>query len=170
MGPLGTARDPYESQSASCKAICICVARLNSSRQLFNSSTLLDSSTELDRTRQTSTDLDRPRRPGTCSQARRARQLLDSYLTGSTGKALTAPRQYGSQPVLNRCFWTGTGTSCFEGLGLTLQPIPIRIPIRPLRTTARTGRSVGNERSSRRMSEGKSMSDVCHRCHSPFSL
>ena len=150
--PGSTARDSYST-----------ARHCSTARQL-------DSYSTDKRHRQTSTDLDRPRRPGTCSQARRARQLLDSYLTGSTGKALTAPRQYGSQPVLNRCFWTGTGTSCFEGLGLTLQPIPIRIPIRPLRTTARTGRSVGNERSSRRMSEGKSMSDVCHRCHSPFSL
>ena len=75
----------------------------STARQLFNSSTLLDSSTA----RQTSTDLDRPRHPGTCSQSldlpRQARQLLDSYSTagqlldsystGSTGKALTAPRQ-----------------------------------------------------------------------------
>ena len=57
-------------------------------------------STDLDRPRQTSTDLDRPRHPGACSQPRLAstgstatRQLLDSYSTGSTGKALTGPRQ-----------------------------------------------------------------------------
>ena len=80
----------------------------STARQLFNSSTLLDSSTA----RQNSTDLDRPRaHPGTCSQPRLAstgstatrqlldsystatRQLLDSYSAGSTGKALTAPRQ-----------------------------------------------------------------------------
>ena len=45
-----------------------------------------------------STDLDRPRdrtrRPGAWSQARQARQELDSISTGSTGKASTAPRQY----------------------------------------------------------------------------
>ena len=44
----------------------------------------------LDRPRQTSTDT---RRPGTWSQARQARQELDSNSTGSTGKASTAPRQ-----------------------------------------------------------------------------
>ena len=83
----------------------------STARQLFNSSTLLDSSTA----RQNSTDLDRPRHPGTCSQPRLAstgstatrqlldsystttRQLLDSYSTGSTGKALTAPRQWPRQ-------------------------------------------------------------------------
>ena len=62
----------------------------STARQLFISSTLLDSSTA---TRQTSTDLDRTRRPGTWSQARQARQELDSNSTGSTGKASTAPRQ-----------------------------------------------------------------------------
>ena len=48
-----------------------------------------------------STDLDRPRQnstprcsPGAWSQARQARQELDSISTGSTGKASTAPRQY----------------------------------------------------------------------------
>jgi hypothetical protein len=72
----------------------------STARQLFNSSTLLDSSTEtdldrprqtstdLDRPRQTSTDLDRPRQtstPRTPAHAvsldlpRRDRQLLDSY-------------------------------------------------------------------------------------------
>ena len=61
----------------------------STARQIFNtSSTLLDSSTA----RQTSTDLDAQAHRA-CSQARQARQLLDSYLTGSTGKALTAPRQ-----------------------------------------------------------------------------
>ena len=52
----------------------------STARQLFNSSTLLDSSTA----RQNSTDLDRPQHPGTCSQPRLAstgstatRQLLD---------------------------------------------------------------------------------------------
>ena len=50
-------------------------------------------STDLDRPRQTSTDLDRPGRPGAWSQARQARQELDSNSTGSTGKASTAPRQ-----------------------------------------------------------------------------
>ena len=115
----GSSRHCYESQSASCKAICICVARLETARQIFNSSTLLDSSTA----RQNSTDLDTPA-AGTCSQPRlrlastgstttrqlldsystatrqlldsystATRQLLDSYSTGSTGKALTAPRQ-----------------------------------------------------------------------------
>ena len=68
-------------------------------RQLFISSTLLDSSTA---TRQLySTDLDRPRRPGAWSQARQARQELDSNSTGSTkgldrqglDSASTAPRQ-----------------------------------------------------------------------------
>ena len=62
----------------------------STARQLFISSTLLDSSTA---TRQTSTDLDRTRRPGAWSQARQARQELDSNSTGSTGKASTAPRQ-----------------------------------------------------------------------------
>ena len=62
----------------------------SAARQLFISSTLLDSSTA---TRQTSTDLDRSRRPGAWSQARQARQELDSNSTGSTGKASTAPRQ-----------------------------------------------------------------------------
>ena len=62
----------------------------STARQLFISLTLLDSSTA---TRQTSTDLDRTRRPGAWSQARQARQELDSNSTGSTGKASTAPRQ-----------------------------------------------------------------------------
>ena len=57
----------------------------STARQLFNSSTLLDSSTA----RQNSTDLDRPRHPGTCSQPR----LASTGSTGSTGKALTGPRQ-----------------------------------------------------------------------------
>ena len=48
------------------------------------------SASNLDRPRQL---LDRPRRMQCCSQPRRARQLLDSHLTGSTSKALrTAPR------------------------------------------------------------------------------
>ena len=80
----------------------------STARQLvFSSSTLLDSSTA----RQNSTDLNRPRHPGApaasrgaCSQPRLAstgstatRQLLNSYSTGSTGKALslTGPRQRG---------------------------------------------------------------------------
>ena len=78
--------------------ICIIAYALPglTARQLLNSSTLLDSSTA----RQSSTELDRPRHPGACSQPRLAstgstatRQLLDSYSTGSTGKALTGPRQ-----------------------------------------------------------------------------
>ena len=77
VGPLGTA---MRVRVLHAKLYAYALPGLTA-RQLFNSSTLLDSSTELDRTRQTSTDLDRPRRPGTCSQARRARQLLDSYLT-----------------------------------------------------------------------------------------
>ena len=67
----------------------------STARQLFISSTLLNSSTARqlpDRPRQTSTEL--TRRPGAWSQARQARQELDSISTGSTGKASTAPRQY----------------------------------------------------------------------------
>ena len=62
----------------------------STARQLFISSTLLDSSTArqlLDRPRQTSTDLDKTRRTGTWSQPRQARQ-------GSTGKR---PRQQARQ-------------------------------------------------------------------------
>ena len=92
-----------------CKAICIIAYALSglTARQLLNSSTLLDSSTELDRARQSST----PRRmqsASTCldgldkystalldsySTRLLETELLDSYSTGSTGKALTAPRQ-----------------------------------------------------------------------------
>ena len=64
----------------------------STARQLFNSSTLpstarqLDSSTDLDRPRQTSTELD--------AQAHGVRlDRLDKNSTGSTGKASTAPRQ-----------------------------------------------------------------------------
>ena len=70
-------------------------------RQLFNSSTLLDSSTARQNSTELSTELDRPRHPGTCSQSRLAltcstatRQLLDRLDRNSTGKALTAPRQH----------------------------------------------------------------------------
>ena len=68
----------------------------STARQLFISSTLLDSSTArqlLDRPRQTSTALDAQPRGVRKSQARQARQELDSNSTGSTGKASTAPRQ-----------------------------------------------------------------------------
>ena len=68
----------------------------STARQLFISSTLLDSSTALqllDRPRQTSTELD-AQVHAAWSQARQARQELDSISTGSTGKASTAPRQY----------------------------------------------------------------------------
>ena len=62
----------------------------SAARQLFISSTLLDSSTA---TRPTSTELD-AQVHAAWSQARQARQELDSISTGSTGKASTAPRQY----------------------------------------------------------------------------
>ena len=65
----------------------------STARQLFISSTLLDSSTArqlLDRPRQTSTALDAQPHGVRKSQAR---QELDSNSTGSTGKASTAPRQ-----------------------------------------------------------------------------
>ena len=95
----GSSRHCYESQSASCKAICICVARLDSyCRQLFNSSTLviarkLDSSAatrQLDRPRQL---LDAQAHGVSLDKPRQARQELDRNSTGSTGKASTAPRQ-----------------------------------------------------------------------------
>ena len=60
----------------------------------------LDSSTDsltarqLDRPRQTSTDLDRPRRPGAWSQARQARQALDRNLTGTRQARQARPRQH----------------------------------------------------------------------------
>ena len=98
--------------------ICIIAYALPglTARQLLNSSTLLDIARQLD----SSTELDRPRHPGTypahavsLDLPRRARQildsstrqlldsysrqLLDSYSTGSTGKALTAPRQWPRQ-------------------------------------------------------------------------
>ena len=62
---------------------------------LSPSSTLLDSSTrELNRPRQTSTPRRmRGRMQSGSTGSTATRQLLDSYLTGSTGKALTAPRQ-----------------------------------------------------------------------------
>ena len=93
MGPLGTA---MRVRVLHAKLYAYALPG-STARQLFNSLTLLDSSTA----RQNSTDLDRPRHPGTCSPASTCldgldsystatRQLLDSY---STGKALTAPRQ-----------------------------------------------------------------------------
>ena len=70
----------------------------STARQLFNSSTLLDSSTHDSSTRQISTELDSaPRVLDTPAHAvsldlpRRARQLLDSYSKGSTGKAFDSP-------------------------------------------------------------------------------
>ena len=62
----------------------------SAARQLFISSTLLDSSTA---TRQTSTDLDRTRRPGTWSQARQARQELDRLDRQGLDSASTVPRR-----------------------------------------------------------------------------
>ena len=64
-------------------------------RQLDSYSTARHCSTarQLDRTRQTSTDLDTPAHAVSLDLPRRDRQLLDSYSTGSTGKALTGPRQ-----------------------------------------------------------------------------
>ena len=70
-------------------------------RQLDSYSTARHCSTarQLDRTRQTSTDLDAPAHGVSLDLPRRARQPLDSYSTASrqarhtTGKALTAPRQ-----------------------------------------------------------------------------
>ena len=41
----------------------------------------------------TTRDLDTPAHAVSLDLPQRARQLLDSYSTGSTGKALTAPRQ-----------------------------------------------------------------------------
>ena len=74
----------------------------STARQLFNSSTLLDSSTHDSSTRQISTELDSappvldtPAHAVSLDLPRRARQLLDSYSKGSTGKALTAPRDSG---------------------------------------------------------------------------
>ena len=74
----------------------------STARQLFNSSTLLDSSTARHRSRQNSTDLDTPALPRRMQSASTcldgldsySKELLDSYSTGSTGKALTAPRQW----------------------------------------------------------------------------
>ena len=70
----------------------------STARQLFNSSTLLDSSTHDSSTRQISTELDSaPRVLDTPAHAvsldlpRRARQLLDSYSKGATGKAFDSP-------------------------------------------------------------------------------
>ena len=51
----------------------------STARQLFNSSTLLDSSTA----RQNSTDLDTPAHAVSLDWPRRARQLLDSYSTAT---------------------------------------------------------------------------------------
>ena len=70
--------------------------------QHHNSSTLLDSSTARHRSRQNSTDLDTPALPRRMQSASTcldgldsySKELLDSYSTGSTGKALTAPRQW----------------------------------------------------------------------------
>ena len=68
----------------------------STARQLFISSTLLDSSTArqlLD----SSSDLDRPRRPGTAwSRARQARQELDRLDRQGLGSASTEPRQLDS--------------------------------------------------------------------------
>ena len=88
----GSSRHCYESQSASCKAICNYAYALpgSAARQLFISSTLLDSSTA---TRQTSTELDAQahgvrldrldRNSTVTRQARQARprQRLDSTST-----------------------------------------------------------------------------------------
>ena len=70
----------------------------STARQLFNSSTLLDSSTARHRSRQNSTDLDTPAHavsPRLASTGSTATPR--SYSTGSTGKALTAPRQWPRQ-------------------------------------------------------------------------
>ena len=78
----------------------------STARQLFNSSTLLDSSTARHRSRQNSTDLDTPALPrrmqsaSTCLDGlERSTATPRSYSTAtrqarSTGKALTAPRQW----------------------------------------------------------------------------
>ena len=85
---------------------------LTACRQLFNSSTLLEAR-QLDRSRQNSTDLDTPAHAVSLDLPRRARQLLDSYSTGSTGKALTAPRQRPRQRL------DGASTACSLLLRLT---------------------------------------------------
>ena len=84
-------------------------------RQLFNSSTLLDSSTELDRTRQSSTDLDTPahrsqsRLASTVSTA--TRQLLDRLNRQGLDSTSTAARRSldsstAQQPGLNVFLWS----------------------------------------------------------------
>ena len=74
-----------------------CQARQLDSYSSARHCSMLDTARQLvlDRPRQTSTDRTRGR-PGAWSQARQARQELDSNSTGSTGKASTAPRQSAS--------------------------------------------------------------------------
>ena len=134
-------------------------------QQLDTAIQQLDIARQLDRTRQT---VDRPRQTSTDLDAHRhmqsgstgstaTRQLLDRLDRQGLVSPSTVRLPTGVKPVFldryRHFMFRGTWSH-------PTGPIPIRIPIRPLRTTARTGRSVGNERSSRRMSEGKSMSAI----------